>query len=277
MPVNVVAYTPPNGNIAPVLNGARFCANFSTTAQFGGAPLANGEYRQYVMGTFVANGSTLTHYLCSGDPMLANAYKEDGCLATCTAYGHRSCPSDPIDRYTPQQADGPNFAMSDAPGFNNVRPGVTYAINLTFKGDLIDTSTPQAAPMRTSSWTVNGQVTTQATTTTTRPSPQGLQSSDKVVSAHFSLNLESKAREVHVVVSRLPDQPAIEPEQLPFTLTTDSEVAVTHAEVNVYEIADKFGATANIVYALDAKQPAPAKVRLVDDLAVPGLAIGAHP
>ncbi|WP_419317423.1 hypothetical protein ACN2C7_13200 [Caulobacter sp. ErkDOM-E] len=276
MPVNVVSYNPPTGNIAPTLNNGKFNATFGTTAVFGGAPCSNGEYRQYVRGRFVVNGSQLTHYLCVGDPMSTIAYKEDGCLATCTAYGHRTCPADPIDSYTPAQATGCNFSMSDAPGFNNVSAAGVYLLDLYFQGDLIDTSTPSAPPMRSATWTVNGTTTVTATTTSSLPPAQGLQSDDRIIEAHFARNLLSQALEVHVVVARAKDAPPLDPALVNIALKADDDVVI-NADVAVHEVASKFGATASIVHTLDPNAPPPTKVHLGSDPHAPGLAIGGHP
>jgi hypothetical protein len=277
MPVTVKSYSPPAGNVAPTRSGPKFTATFGVKAEFDGSPCSNGEYRQYVKGRFVANGSQLTHYLCPGDAMSVDNYKEDGCLATCTAYGHRSCPADPIDRYTPLQASGCNFEMSDSPGFNNMTTPGEYLVDLHFKGDLIDTSASNAEPLRSATWRVNGTTTVAATTTSSLPPAKGWRQGDKIVQAHFSRNTHTAALEVHIVISRSKDAPPLDVTRVNITLLSDDDVAVMHIGAAVHEIANKSGATATIVYTLAPGQSAPSKVRLGKDNDAPALVIRSHP
>ena len=83
--------------------------------------------------------------------------QEDGCpSASCTAYGHRSCPQDPIDQYLPQRSNGCEFSMYDAPGFNNITKGKTYNLDLTFQGQLINVTSNTA--LATNTWTTSGRI-----------------------------------------------------------------------------------------------------------------------
>jgi hypothetical protein len=261
MPVNVVSYAPPNGNIAPTFNHGRFSAPFAATAEFGGAPLGNGEYRQYVKGRFVAAGSVVTHYLCGANALAVAVYKEDELNITpCVSYGHRVCPN-PIDQYLATRANGNRYSMTDDPGFSNLQAGVTYQVELSFKGDLIDTTAP-APPMRTATWTVNGQgAAPAAVSTTTASTPaRGLQPEDRLVGAHYSKNLDTGADEVHIVIKRHKNAPAIEPSLTSFVLKSAEGVPITPSKVLVHEVGNEHGSTASIVHTLDPSEPRPASI-----------------
>ena len=257
MPVNVVSYTPPNGNVAPTLNNNRFSAPFAATAQFGGSPLGNGEFRQYVKGQFVAAGSVVTHYLCGADALSADVFKEDQLNGSpCRSYGHRDC-ANPIDQYQSTRPNGDRYSMTDNPGFSNLRAGVTYKIDLSFKGDLIDTSAP-VPPLRSAPWTVNGQATAPALDTSTASAPpQGLQPDDRIIGTHFAKNLDSGADEIHIVIQRPAAAPAIEPSKTSFSLMAADGAVITPAKVLTHEVGNEHGSTASIVYTLDPKGPKP--------------------
>lgn len=278
MPVSVKSFTPPTGNTAPALssNGANFTATFVGNAEFDGAPCANGEYRQYVMGQFKAGGSVLTHYLCPGDALSSIVYKEDGCPASCTAYGHRNCPAVWDNQYTPAQSTGCKYSMSDSPGFSNVQPSTTYSIELYFKGELIDVTAP-SPPLISKAWTVIGQTTTPAKklADTTTSLAGGLQAGDRIVGAHLSKNLDDGSSEVHLVVIRPSGAPALDAAQVPIEIKDGAGQRVRIAGSVAHEITGKGRSTATLVYTLKQNARTPVELEIQGDRVL-RLAISLH-
>lgn len=282
MPLSVKTFktpvNPPTNNQPPALNGngANFTATFVCTAEFEGASCANGEYRQYVMGQFKAGGSVLTHHLCPGDTLSSLVYKEDGCPASCTAYGHRNCKAVWDNQYTPAQTTGPNYSMSDTPGFSNLQPSTTYSIELYFKGELIDVTAP-APPLVSKSWTVIGQTTTPAkkVTDTTTTVSEGLQPGDRIFGAHLSKNLDDGSSEVHLVIIRPNGAPPLDAAKVPVELKDGAGQRVRIAGSVAHEIAGKGRSTATLVYTLKQNARTPVEVELQGDRVL-RLAISAH-
>jgi hypothetical protein len=151
--------TIPSGAVPATLSGNTLGAAFTMKADFTPSipcTCSCGEYRQYVRGTFTANGHPLTHSLGGGRTLHPTNFQEDGDVAAGTAYGHRSVPGTKSN-YTPDQAGGCHFEGADEPGVSGA-PGTVLGINLGFHGDLIDTCRGNTV-LATSSWTVSGNAT----------------------------------------------------------------------------------------------------------------------
>lgn len=157
----------PSGTLVPTLSGNKLSAPFDMKAKFdnSGGSCADGEYRQYVMGTFTANGRTVPHVLCGSVMLSPTELREDGCPPTvCTAYGYRACSATSMNQYKPSQATGCTYEGKDAPGIA-ASPGTKVAMDLTFRGQLINKST--GAVLATANWKVIGEATIPKTELTT--------------------------------------------------------------------------------------------------------------
>lgn len=115
-----------------------------------------GEYRQYVRGSFTANGSAVTHMLGPGRPMSATTFQEDGDVGAGTVYGHRAVRGTK-SRFVPDQAGGCGFEGEDEPGIS-APSGTVVAMNLDFRGELIDTCRSNRV-MANAAWSVAGSAT----------------------------------------------------------------------------------------------------------------------
>lgn len=150
---------PPPATLVATLNGSRLEAPFKIRATFDNAipcTCANGEYRQYVRGSFTAGGNPVTHMLGPGRPLDPTTFQEDGDVAAGTAYGYHSSPGTK-SRFLPDQAGGCNFESEDEPGITSAS-GTVVTMNLDFQGDLIDTTAGGAA-IASASWSVGGTAT----------------------------------------------------------------------------------------------------------------------
>ncbi len=280
MPVGVKTFTTPVGNTAPALSGAntKFSATFVARAEFNGAPIANGEYRQYVKGQFKAGGSLINHHLCPGDLLSNQVFKEDGCPATHTAYGHRAYSTVWDNLYAPTATTGPNYSMSDSPGFTNLQPATNYSVELYFKGELIDVSAPSAQPLSSKAWTVIGQATTPTrslTDTTTVPPAGGLQPGDRIYGAHLSKNLDDGSSEVHLVIIRPTGAPALDAAKVPVELKDGAGQRVRIAGSVAHEIVGHGRSTATLVFTLKQNGQTPVELEIQGDLTL-RLAISLH-
>ncbi len=275
MPLNYSSFITPVGNLAPTLNGSTFTAPFTNTATFTNDSSVNcssGEYRQYVMGAFMVNGSVITHVLCGSTVMSSNVYQEDGCPSgSCTAYGHRSCPPSDLDKYmtgqVTDQATGCGFTMTDAPGFTNVSAQNSYTVNLSFQGSLIDMS--NATTLVTRSWTVSGVLaatspavsSSAATSGKGRCGCSGLQDGDRIVAVHAARNLISHELEAHVVVTRPRHQPPLADDALALRLKDRHGHPIAIGDPEVHEVVCGDRATASFVHRIrDARRPVKAEV-----------------
>lgn len=149
----------PSGTVAATLIGGRLQAPFVMRATFQNAipcTCSNGEYRQYVRGSFTAGGSPVIHMLGPGRPLSATTFQEDGDVAAGTVYGHRSVLGTK-SRFLPDQAGGCEFRGEDEPGIS-AASGTVVAMDLEFQGDLIDTSDSNRV-VTTSSWSASGSAT----------------------------------------------------------------------------------------------------------------------
>ena len=149
----------PSGTVAATLSGGRLQAPFVMRATFSNAipcTCANGEYRQYIRGSFTAGGSPVTHMLGPGRPLSATTFQEDGDVGAGTAYGYHSSPGTK-SRFKPDQATGCQFEGEDEPGIS-AASGNAVSVNLDFRGDLIDTADANRV-VTTASWTVSGSAT----------------------------------------------------------------------------------------------------------------------
>lgn len=149
----------PTGAVAATITGGRLQAPFIIRATFENAipcNCSNGEYRQYVKGSFTAGGSPVTHMLGPGRPMSATTFQEDGDVGAGTVYGHRAVLGTK-SRFRPDQAGGCQFEGEDEPGIS-ASSGTAVTMNLDFRGDLIDTSDSNRV-VTTRSWSVSGSGT----------------------------------------------------------------------------------------------------------------------
>lgn len=263
--VGYTNFTTPVGNVVPTISGGRFAGTFSNSATFKDG-CANGEYRQYVKGQFKANGSVVQHRLCGNIYLSAAAYQEDGCPpgnpAGIRAYGYRSRPGDAYDRYTPTQADGCQYNMYDAPGFNNLVKGTTYKIDLSFRGALIDTSNGNQ-PLVSKDWTVIGEVTIalaeEAKMKAENSPPVPIGDDDHIVAAIQTANEDTQKPELHIVIQRTPGKPPLDPASIQVeAMGVDDDVIPTDHPA-VYEVGNTRSATATAVFPL----PSGAKVKSV--------------
>jgi hypothetical protein len=150
---------PPPSTIVAALNGSRLEAPFKIRATFGNAipcTCANGEYRQYIRGSFTAGGAPVTHMLGPGRPLDPTTFQEDGDVAAGTVYGYHSVLGTG-SRFLPDQATGCIFEGEDAPGITSAS-GNVVTMNLDFRGDLIDT-TAGGAVITSADWSVAGSAT----------------------------------------------------------------------------------------------------------------------
>lgn len=258
MTLGYSAFNTPTGNVAPVLGGGGFGAAFNNSATFtdsAGGSVAAGEYRQYVKGSFTANGSPLTHILCGSTVMSTAVYQEDGCPSgMCDAYGHRACPPDSYSQYSPDQATGSQFDMSDAPGFRNISAGTTYGIHLSFQGKLVDTASNTDLAER--SWIVDGEATApMGALAAAAAVPLG--AGDKILAVNTTTNVFNGGSEVHVVISRPPGLPPLDPARVGVTFADASGAPVATGAPVVHEVGNSQRSTASIVYTLNSEVSQP--------------------
>jgi hypothetical protein len=161
----------PSGTLVPTPSAGRLSHTFDILAQFdstNGGDHNTGEYRQDIHGTFQVNGAPLVHSLGGGRDLDANMDQEDGFGGT--TYGHRGVIGtgsrfgtvvDTGGTYVftahPQNI-GPAFRGQDTPSIGSA-PGNTVAMNLHFRGTLVDTSRPPDSPsfqIDSSQWSVTG-------------------------------------------------------------------------------------------------------------------------
>lgn len=265
MPVSYASFVTPTANVVPTLQGTKFTAAYANTATFTG-DCALGEYREYVKGTYVVDGISLTHILCGSVLLSPSVYLENGCPPpNCTGYGHRACPPRSWSRYEPVQATGCQFTTQKVPGFVNVQASACYAMNLTYMAHLIDTSTKSILIKR--EWTVTGSVVVPRASD--RAAPYHLAATDEIIGAHRTSNSVSAGRELHIVVSRPPEQPAIDASLIEMVLVTADGQRIVPAQLPaVHEIGGPTRTTASIVWALDVNDDDPAAVEIAVDGAV---------
>ncbi len=266
MALSYSSFTPPTGNVAPAVSGIKFNAPFTTTATFtagSGETCAPGEYRQYVKGTFKVNGTALDHVLCNSVKLLPTVFQQDGCPPSgCTAYGYRACPDHPYNKFTPDRAKGCQFSMYDAPGFNNITAPGTYNLDLSFEGKLVNTASGGAV-LVSGSWTTSGSTVVTKALSLAAASQLTLAATDKIIGAHVARNAESGANELHIVISRPPDQPPLNGAAFKIAaIDAAGKSVVTHTKPPaVYEVGGPRRSTVSIVYELGS-EAVPAKVAL---------------
>lgn len=260
MALSYTSFVPPTGNVAPAQHATNFDAPFTLAATFSGS-CAQGEYRQYVKGTFKVNGSTLDHILCGPVKLQPAVFLEDGCPSgSCTAYGHRSCPQHPYDQYSPSRSDGCQFQMYDAPGFKNIQQGKTYNLDLTFEGKLINVASGGTV-LVSSTWTTTGSTTVRETPAS--PAAVAFDDNDKIIGAHLTHNSESGAPELHVVVVRPAGRPPLDAAAITVEMLDKSgRRAKPQQAPAVYEVGNPARSTASIVYPLSPGEITPARVEL---------------
>jgi hypothetical protein len=258
MTVSYSSFTPPTGNVVPAVAGIKFTAPFTTKATFTagiGETCAPGEYRQYVKGTFKVNGMVLDHVLCGSVKLSTSVYLEDGCPSgSCTAYGHRSCPQDQYDQYLPQRPDGCQFSMYDAPGFTNISTPGNYSLDLSFQGKLINTASGGAV-LVSGIWTTTGSTIVKDVLASASVAQFGLAGTDKIIGAHSERNAETGESELHIVITRPPDQPQFNASKMKLSLIDAAGVnAALSAPPAVYEVGGLGRSTVSIVYKLPSER-----------------------
>ncbi len=152
--------TIPSGTLVPTFTATKLGTSFSMVGEFTApipCPCARGEYRQYVRGTFTANGNPVAHQLGPGVPMSATTFQLDGNSTTANYFGRRDFRTSYTKFTNPDQATGCRYEGSDIPGLS-AGTGTALGINLDFRGELIDTANPGTA-LATATWSVVGSGT----------------------------------------------------------------------------------------------------------------------
>ncbi len=129
-----------------------------------------GEYRQFVRGTFTANGTAIVLLLpnpAGGAPLkllprpaagaASDNFLEDGLASPSSGmnvhYGHRSEGStDTTDTYLPDRGTGCQYRGYDFPGLT-AAVGTAITVDLDFRGQAVDTCNA-AACVQQNEWTV---------------------------------------------------------------------------------------------------------------------------
>ncbi len=149
----------PDGDIVADWNGTKISKQFDMETTFSPENEQKyGEYRQYVKGYFSTPSGDLVHNMGAGGTLDRKDYREDG----PGLYGHRSGwtnydAADGKDIYDqPDRPTGKHFLGRDTPSLS---PGGTgeYAMDLSFKGELIDTRNSQS--FVTKYWHISKTVT----------------------------------------------------------------------------------------------------------------------
>lgn len=149
----------PSGVLAATMNGSKLGTTFNMVGDFNSAipcTCACGEYRQYVRGTFTANGAPVTHQLGPGLTLHPTNYQLDGNATTANYFGRRDYRTS-YSHFEPDQAGGCQFQGSDIPGIS-AGSGTALTVNLDFIGKLIDTCASNHE-LASSSWSVVGSGT----------------------------------------------------------------------------------------------------------------------
>jgi hypothetical protein len=128
------------------------------------------DYRQFIRGTFTANGTAIALLLpnpAGGPPLKmlprpaagspSDNFLEDGLVAppagTNVHYGHRSEGStDSTDKYLPDRATGCQYRGNDFPGLTSA-VGTSVSVDVDFRGQAIDTCNGNTA-VQQNEWTV---------------------------------------------------------------------------------------------------------------------------
>ncbi len=155
----------PSGTVRANLHGTELRAAFSMAALFAARIPCNchcGEYRQYIRGTVGVNDVAKNVPIGGNRVLDPTAFQEDGELVRGTthlAYGHRAWPGTD-NSYKPDQEGGCRFQGKDMPHFAVLvrRSGTKLAMDLDFRGDLIDTCRSDKV-LAASSWKVVGSGT----------------------------------------------------------------------------------------------------------------------
>jgi hypothetical protein len=155
-------------------DGEQFTMDVDFTSTPFPAACAVGEYRQYVRGRFVVNGSTISHDLApatgwsGGTPQrmqprpaagsATEDYTEDGLQQRNVdrhnlRYGYRQGWLFATDQFLPDRQTGCQYRGTDFPGLTGL-PGDTYTIDLDFRGQAIDRGTGSQV-LATNDWNVN--------------------------------------------------------------------------------------------------------------------------
>jgi len=263
MPVTVTSFNTPVGTLLPVVNGGHYTAPFEVSATFArgsGAACPPAVYRQHVCGTYTANGSVLTQVLDSPFTLWPDLFLDDGCPAErCVALGHGPFPGGPLECCHAGPDDDCRLVRADAPGFANIRVGVTYTVMLDYRGVLCDPVTEYE--LREHRWSVLGS--TRLLGKVARPTGIGLAPTDTIVGVHRTRNLATRAREVHVIVVRPLGQPPLHPAALTLHLYDLAYARIGPLPMpEVYEVVGGGGATVNVVYTLPPAAQVPVAASL---------------
>lgn len=149
--------------------GEKFNLEIDFDSTGAGCVCSCGEYRQFVRGTFAANGTTVVHLLpnpAGGAPVkmlprpaagdASDNFIEDGLVSPPAGanvyYGHRSEGStDSTDMYLPDRATGCQYRGTDFPGLASVA-GTNVSVDLDFRGQAVDTCNGTAT-VQQNEWT----------------------------------------------------------------------------------------------------------------------------
>jgi hypothetical protein len=168
----VVSFAVPDNRSGCVVEGGvRAGERFQMNIQFSSAGTnvcANGEFRQYVRGSFrwrehsTDPWNTMVHYLRNGVQLSPTDYHEDG-FANGSAYGYRAFNGCDDNFYTDaghttaDRANGCYYGGRDFPSYTGVA-GDEYSVTLDFRGDAVDASDHDAV-LQSNTWNVNCQGT----------------------------------------------------------------------------------------------------------------------
>ncbi len=152
--------------------GEQFNLEIDFDSTGAGCVCSCGEYRQFVRGTFTANGTNVVHFLpnpAGGAPVkclprpaagaASDNFIEDGLVSPPAGmnvhYGHRSEPvtTDTTDLYQqPDRATGCQYRGNDFPGLAG-SAGTSVTVDLDFRGQAIDTCNG-GTTVQQNEWTV---------------------------------------------------------------------------------------------------------------------------
>ena|GEM_PF-2410947 len=96
------------------------------------------EYRQYVKGHILKNGTSFNIGLCGGAKLEENVWHEDGDASTGMCYGHRESTATNNDKFDmPDRASGSHYHGKDEPNVPG-KAGDMIDVDLKFKGQTYD-------------------------------------------------------------------------------------------------------------------------------------------
>ena len=282
MALIVISFDTPTGILVPAVQADDvFAAPFNVTAEFSATDGAcgAGEYRQYVRGELRVDGRHFPKYLCGDHEVLPNTFREDGCPFPgpgpgsrpdiLAAYGYRAFRDEqplyrPIERYIPSDENGCSYEMTDAPGIKPYTPPpprqVTYSVDLTFRGDLIESVTRQT--LRSATWRVAGEITVPAPGAA-KQRVVGFQASDRVIGVEARRDPATGTLDIYVDIARKSGQPPLDVQALGLVINDDRGRSIPIAgEPLAAEIVGRAGSRATLVYSLPKGSECPTKAEI---------------